>query len=66
MTTPSSRNDILDDMVTLAVVTMHQERYMDDGGHASGADALDGFVDDLDGLDDDVETTHTLGWSPCC
>ena len=30
---------------------------MDDGGHASRADALDGFVDD-------VEMAHTLGWVP--
>ena len=34
MTTPFSKNDILDDIVTLAVVTMHPDRYMDDdGGH---------------------------------
>ena len=34
MTTPFNRNDILDDIVTLAVVTMHPDRYMDDdGGH---------------------------------
>ena len=42
---------------------------MDDGGHgghASGFDALDGFVNDLDGFVDDVEIAHTLGWSPCC
>ena len=34
MTSPFSRNDILDDIVTLAVVTMHPDRYIeDDGGH---------------------------------
>ena len=32
MTTPFSRNDILDDIVTLAVVAMHPDRYMDDDG----------------------------------
>ena len=43
MTTTLSRNNILDDIVTLAVVTMHPDRYADDDGHGShafGVDAL--------------------------
>ena len=54
--------------VTLAVVTLHLDRYMlmmgvmaysptdTDGAHTPGG-ALDGLVDD-------VEMAHTLGWVP--
>ena len=44
MTTPFSRNDILDDIVTLAVVTIHPYRYPDDDGHGSHASRVDALA----------------------